>query len=90
MPLVLPTYVADISHDIFFVDETFFVGWEPVFYVDICYPKRRHFFSILDKCQNIGYVATFLKIYATKPRHATQHCVQSNRNLSFVLICFLS
>ena len=26
MSLALPTYVADISHDIFYVGETFFVG----------------------------------------------------------------
>ena len=64
MSLVLPTYVADIWQDTFFV-ETFSVRTS--IYVDIWYPIHQHFFSILAKCQNIGHIAIFLKIFATKP-----------------------
>ena len=32
------------------------------------YPILQHFFSILDKCQTVGHVATFLPIFATKAR----------------------
>ena len=38
MSPVLPAYVADIIHDVFFVGETFFI-----FFVDISYPMSRHF-----------------------------------------------
>ena len=76
MSLALLTYVADTSHDVFLLVRH--SSWEPLFYVDICYiSKRRYFFSILDRCRNIGYVTTFLKIYATKV-HLTQKKADSN------------
>ena len=63
----LHTYVAGISHNVFFMLVRH-SSWGPVFCVDMSYPKVQHLFSILDKCRNVGHVATCLKTYATKPK----------------------
>ena len=46
MSLVLPTYVADISQDIFFISSRY-SPQGPVIYADIFYPEERFFVFVL-------------------------------------------
>ena len=84
MSSVLPTYVADIIHDVFLCRRDILV-----FYVDISYPKLRHFPSILDKCRHVGHVTTCLKTYATKATRDSQDTATKKQCGQFCAACLI-
>ena len=85
MSLVLPTYLADIIHDVFLM-----LARHSRILCRHFVSKVASFSSILDKCQHAGHIMNCVKTYATKPRWESLWSVSQKIEKTCPIFCCCS